>query len=165
MKLRELILAAFFSAILYIQQVLLSGLPNIHLCAVLIILYAIYFPKLVFPVVSVFVLLEGITYGFGLWWINYLYTWPLLAGICLLCRKNRSALFWAVLGGFFGLGYGALCALPYLFIGGPSLAVSYWFSGIPFDVAHCIGNVCMILIFWKPLGKAFEGLQKYVSKS
>ena len=58
MKLRELIVASFFAAILYLQQVVLSGLPNIHLCAVLIILYAVYFPRLVLPSVFVFVLLE-----------------------------------------------------------------------------------------------------------
>ncbi len=164
MKLRELIVASFFAAILYLQQVVLSGLPNIHLCAVLIILYAVYFPRLVLPSVFVFVLLEGVTYGFGIWWINYLYIWPLLAVICLLFRKNRSVLFWTVLGGFYGLGYGALCSLPYFFIGGPSLALSYWLSGIPFDVVHCIGNSCVILLFWKPLGKLFSRLQSYVCR-
>ena len=54
MKIREIAVSAFLTAILYLQQVALSPLPNIHLCALLLILYTLYFPKLVFPVTAAY---------------------------------------------------------------------------------------------------------------
>lgn len=158
MKIRDIAVSAFITAILYLQQVALSPLPNIHLCALLFILYTLYFPKLVFPVAAAFILLEGVTYGFGMWWISYLYTWPLLIAIVLIFRKNQSKWFWASIGGGFGLIYGALCAIPYLFVGGVPAAVAYWVSGIPFDVFHCIGNFAAIVLLWKPMERVFKKL-------
>lgn len=158
MKIRDIAVSAFLTAILYLQQVALSPLPNIHLCALLLILYTLYFPKLVFPITAAFILLEGVTYGFGMWWLSYLYTWPLLIAIVLIFRKNQSKWFWASIGGGFGLIYGALCAIPYLFVGGMSTAVAYWVSGIPFDILHCLGNFAAIVLLWKPMERVFKKL-------
>ena len=165
MKPRELVTAAFMGALLYVQQVALAALPNIHLCAFLILMYALYFPRAAVFAVAVFVLLEGITYGFGLWWISYLYSWPLLLAVALLFRKNRSPVFWAAIAGGFGLLYGALCAIPYFFMGGPAAAISYWIYGIPFDLIHGISNVCIMLLLWKPMGKVFARLEKLIGRS
>lgn len=161
MKLREMILGAFFAAILFVQQVIFSGLPNIHLCAVLIIFYTLYFPKLALPATMVFILLEGIFYPINLWWISYLYVWPLLILLTFLFRKVRAWLFWAVLGGLFGLFFGLLCSIPYLFIGGVSAMFAYFINGIPYDIAHGIGNFCVIMLFWKPMERLFRFLQKH----
>lgn len=158
MKIRDIAVSAFLTAILYLQQVALSPLPNIHLCTLLLILYTLYFPKLVFPVTAAFILLEGVTYGFGTWWISYLYIWPLLIAVVLIFRKNQSKWFWASIGGGFGLIYGALCAIPYLFVGGMSTAAAYWVSGIPFDLLHCLGNFAAIALLWKPMERVFKKL-------
>ena len=56
-----------------------------------------------------------------------------------------------ILSGFYGLTFGALCAVIYFFIGGPSAAFSYWISGIAYDIPHCIGNVVLCLMLYKPL--------------
>ena len=103
--------------------------------------------------VALFVLLEGLIYGFGIWWISYLYAWPLLVPIVIFFRKSDSALFWAVIAGAHGLFFGAMTAIPYLFIGGREAAVSYWISGIPFDLLHCAGNFVVTLILLNPLLK------------
>ena len=71
--------------------------------------------------------------------------------VVLLLRHNTSALFWSIISGFFGLSFGALCTLPYLFTGGPAAAFSYWVSGLGFDLTHCIGNVVLCLVLFKPL--------------
>lgn len=151
LRLQELVAAGLLAALLYAQQVLLSGLPNIHLTALLVMLYAVCLPRLAMPAVAVFILLEGITYGFGIWWVSYLYIWPLLAAIAWCLRRCRPAAVWAVVGGAFGLCFGALCALPYLFAGGPSAALVYWVSGIPFDLLHGAGNFVLTLLLWNPL--------------
>lgn len=73
--------------------------------------------------------------------------------IIIFFRKNDSALFWAVIAGAHGLFFGAMTAIPYLFIGGWEAAVSYWISGIPFDLLHCAGNFVVTLILLNPLLK------------
>ena len=79
-----------------------------------------------------------------------------LAIAAVLLRKNDSALIWAVLAGVFGLCFGALCSIPYLFIGGWAMALSYWVSGITFDLIHCAGNFVFTLTLYKPLYKVME---------
>lgn len=155
----ELAFAALLTAILFVQQVALSFLPNVHLCAVLILWYAASFPRLVPLILPGFLLLEGIFYGFGLWWISYLYIWPLvaIAGL-LLGRRERPVLVWAATAGAFGLSFGFLCALPYFLVGGPAAGFSYWVAGIPFDLVHCVSNTALTLILWKPLRRLSDRL-------
>ena len=133
-----------------------SALPNIEIISLLIILYTIFFGRKVFWMIYVFVFLEGFLYGFGMWFFNYLYVWTVLALVCLPFRKNTSVTFWSIISGFFGLGFGTLCTLPYLITGGPAAAFSYWVSGLGFDITHCIGNVVLCLVLFKPLHHLLE---------
>lgn len=138
LKTKDLAVMGVMAAIVFISQVALSFLPNIELVTLLFILYTLVIGRKVFGVVYAFVFLEGITYGFGLWWINYLYVWTVLCFITLVFRKQTSFVCWSIISGFFGLAFGALCSLPYFFISGPSGAFAYWIAGIPSDITHCI---------------------------
>ncbi len=150
-KARSLAWMGVLTALLFTGQVVMSFLPNLEIVSLLIILYTIFFGKKVFWMIYGFVFLEGFLYGFGMWWFQYLYIWSILAMVVLLLRNNTSALFWSIISGFFGLSFGALCTLPYLFTGGPAAAFSYWVSGLGFDLTHCIGNVVLCLVLFKPL--------------
>ena len=150
-KLRELIVLALLAAMMMATQVVMSALPNIHLVAVFVILAALLFGWKALYCVYVFVLLEGLIYGFSMWFINYLYVWTLLTVLAILFRKNQSRWFWAAVSGIFGLLFGALCAIPYFFIGGWAAAFSYWIAGIPFDLIHCVSNAALTFILLKPL--------------
>lgn len=147
----RIVTAGALAAILFVGQLGMSFLPNIEPVSTLIILYTLIYRKQVFPVIYTFVLLEGIVFGFGIWWISYLYIWSILALIVLLLDKMDSALFWAIISGAFGLSFGALCAVPYLISGGPYAAFSYWSAGIPYDIAHCAGNFVLTLVLYRPL--------------
>ena len=57
-------------------------------------------------VVPVFILIDGALSGVHLWWIMYLYAWPLLVLIAWLLRKNTSSILWAIVSGIFGLCFG-----------------------------------------------------------
>lgn len=116
MKTREIVTMGILSAVLLAAQVSLGFLPNIEIVTLLIIVYTLVLRKKVFFVIYVFVLLEGLIYGFGLWWLNYLYVWSVQAVITLLFRKNDSILFWSVLSGIYGITFGALCTIPYFAI-------------------------------------------------
>lgn len=151
MKIKELTVMALLGAVMYVGQVALAFLPNIEVVSILVLVYTVVYERKALLPIYVFVLLEGVTYGFGLWWIMYLYIWAILYLVVRLMRKNDSVLVWAVVNGAYGLAFGALCAIPYLAIGGIGMAFVWWTAGIPFDIAHCIGNVVTALVLYRPL--------------
>lgn len=129
----------------------LTFLPNVELVSLLIILYTLYFGKKVIYAILAFVLLEGCWYGFGIWWIMYLYVWPLLALLTYLFRKQESVWFFSILSGAFGLCFGAFCSIPYLIFGGVHTAFAWWVAGIPYDIVHCISNFVLCMVLFVPL--------------
>ncbi len=153
---RQLVLMSILTAVLFMGQVFMGFLPNIEIVSLLVILYTLFFDRHVFLIIYVFVLLEGFLYGFGMWWFSYLYLWSILAVVTLFFKKNRSVLLWSIISGFFGLSFGALCAIPYFFIGGWRAAFSYWVSGIIFDIPHCIGNFVLCLLLFRPLYRLLD---------
>lgn len=159
-KTYRLVIMAALSAILLIGQLGMAFLPNIEVVSTLIILYTLSYKKLVFPILYTFVLLEGVVFGFGIWWVSYLYIWSILALIVLALRKMDSALLWAVVSGAFGLSFWALCAIPYLISGGLYAAFSYWSAGIPYDILHCAGNFVLTLALYRPLSHLLKRLRR-----
>lgn len=139
------------AALLLAVQVGLSFLPNIELVSVLLIVYTVVIGKRVFYPLYAFVLLEGLLYGFGIWWVNYLYVWAVLVLAVLLFRKQESALFWAIAAAIFGLLFGALTSIPYFIAGGFGAGWAYFLNGIPFDLLHMAGNFVTTVILYKPL--------------
>ena len=136
----------------------MSFLPNIEPVTLLVMLYAVVFGRKALYPVYLYVALEILFYGIQLWNINYLYVWlvPLIAAWCL--RKTTQPLAWALVGAVYGLFFGALCAPVYLVTGGPAAAISWWISGIPYDLLHCGGNFVMILALFAPLRKLLSQL-------
>ena len=157
---------ALLSAILYVSKVVLEFLPNIELVSLLVILYSLVFGWEAMLIVTVFNLFELIQWGFGTWWFSYLYVWPLLCVITMLLKKliKEEFLIWAIVSGSFGLIFGSLFALFYLFVD-PKYALAYWISGLPWDVVHCIGNFVLMLILGKPLYKLLKMLNQKVYPS
>lgn len=164
MKVKDITLIGLLAAVLLILQVALGPLPNIEVVSLLVIVYAMVFGKRVFYILAVFAVLEGLIYGFGIWWIMYLYVWPLLAVITLLLKKTESVWIWAVISGGFGLAFGALCAIPYAVGGGLAAGISWWISGIPFDVIHGVSNFILVLILLMPLKRLLGRLKVQIYK-
>lgn len=153
---------AFLGAILLAAQVALAPLPNIEVVSLLIYIYAQVYRKKVFFIIYMFVILEGCIYGFGLWWLGYLYVWSILAAIVLLLKEGqqrKSVLLSSVVLGAYGLAYGFLFAIPYFIVSGTSAGIAYWVAGIPFDLMHCAGNVVSALLLYKPLRELLGRLQ------
>ena len=150
---RELTTFALLTAILLALQVAMAPLPNVELVSLLIVLYTRRYGGKALLIVYLFVLLEGLFYGFGLWFVNYLYVWAVLWGLTMLLRRMNGLLGWVILLAAFGLGFGLLCAVPYLFIGGLNTAVAYFISGIPFDLAHGASNAVLGALLFKPLDR------------
>lgn len=147
----DITLIALMVAVIEVCKIALANIPNVELISFWIIMFTIYFGKRIFYAIPVFILIEGAIYGFDLWWIMYLYAWPLLAIVTLLLRKLNTAWDWAFVSGIFGLMFGFLCAIPYIFISGPAGAVTWWIAGIPFDLIHGTANFVIMLVLYKPM--------------
>jgi energy-coupling factor transport system substrate-specific component len=160
MHIKDIVIIGMMSAIMIALQVVLGFLPNIELVSLLIILYTLVFGRKTIYIIYVFVVVEGFIYGFGLWWFNYLYVWTVLFLITILLRKLRSPLLWAAVSGFFGLGFGALCSIPYFMTSGISTGFAYWVSGIPFDITHGISNFVITLVLFLPLYYILDKVNK-----
>ena len=154
---REMVLFAILGAMTFAAKYVMSFLPNIEPVSLMVMLFAVTFgKKWVYPV-YLYIALEILFYGISLWNINYLYIWAVLAIAAGVCKNMESPLGWALLSGVFGLLFGALCGIVDIFIGGFGYAVAKWISGIPFDIAHCIGNFVIALILFKPMRRLLAG--------
>lgn len=141
-------------ALMFGSKLALASLPNIHLNAVLIILCAVFFGWKGLFSVGIYVMLEGLIFGFGIYWFGYLVVWPLLLFIATAMRGCRSALVWASVAGVYGLLFGPLMYLEFFLInGGWEMFFAMWVSGIHFDLLHCGGNFVMTLVLFQPLYK------------
>ena len=145
-------------AVIEACKLVMQGLPNIEMTSFLIILFTLRFPRLTCYVVPVFTLIEGMIYGFGLWWFGYCYLWPLLVLVVNSLRRWSHPLLWTVVAGLFGLLFGPLGSLPEFVAGGWAWGLSYIISGIPFDLAHCVSNVVLVLVLYAPLEKLLKRL-------
>ena len=159
---RELAVDGLLSAVLLVSQVSLSWIANVELVSLLLILYALVFRKHVWLILYVFIVLEGLIYGFGLWWFSYLYVWIPLPAAALLFWKDRPPKTFgiALLSGCFGLLFGLLCSVSYLITGGPGAAFAWWSAGIPFDIVHGAGNFVLALVLFQPLYRLLTALKR-----
>ena len=157
-KIFALCLMAILGVVLAASKEALAFLPNFELVTLLLILFTLCFGRYVIGALGVFLLLEGLLYGFGLWWAMYLYVWPLLAGLAWLFRWMDKAWQWALLAGGYGLCFGSLCALAYLPLGGASMALAWAIAGLPFDFIHAGANFLLALVLYRPLRTALDRL-------
>ena len=159
-KIRDLALYAVLGALTFGAKFAMSGLPNIEPVSLMVMLFAVVFgAQAVYPI-GVYIAMEFLVYGPGLWNLCYLYIWFVLAAAAYLLRKMESALGWAVLSGGFGLAFGLLCAPVDMVVGGAAYALGKVITGIPFDIAHCVGNFIIALTLFCPLRKRMEMLAR-----
>ncbi len=153
LSVRDICILALFGALMYAIQVAMAVLPNIEGVSLLVILVAVFYGWRALYPVTLFVLLEGVTYGFGIWWYFYAYAWPLLVVLCMLVRRlcGARAWAWALVSGVYGLLFGALYAAMFLVIGSPQTALAAWLSGLVFDALHAGGNFVLCLVLFRPL--------------
>lgn len=153
----EIAVLALMGALIFAVKAALSAIPNVQLNAVLIILTTVFFGWKALATVWIYVLLEGLIFGFSTWWLSYVFIWPLLVVVAMLFRQNRSALLWAVIAGFWGLLFGPLMYIPWFCImGGWKGYFAMWIAGIPFDLTHCASNFVLTLVLYPRLYPLME---------
>ena len=164
LTLAETALFGILGALTFGAKFVMSPLPNIEPVSLFVMLFAVTFGKKALFPIYVYVVMEFLVFGIGIWNVFYLYVWLVLFVVVLLLRKMTHPVGWALVSGVFGLFFGFLCALAHLVSGGPAFAVSWWVSGIPYDLLHCAGNFVIALVLFVPLrkvlGKLYEQMKK-----
>lgn len=154
LSVRELAELALLTALMAGGKEAMNALPNIHPVTLLLLLGVLRHGWRALYAAFGFALIEIGLYGFSS--LAYLYLWPVLVLAALPFRESRSPLFWGAFAGIFGLSFGALCAIPYFFIGGWQAALGYWVSGIPFDLIHGASNAVLVFTLLIPLYRVME---------
>ena len=148
----DLVIFSMLASIMFTLKVVLAGIPNIEPVSLLIIVYtAVYRVRALIPI-YIYVILEGLLFGFSVYWIGYLYVWAILWAVIMLIPRRafdangrRAAVLGvclALISGAFGLSFGALFAPSQIAIYGLSFdAMLAWIaSGLPYDILHGCGN-------------------------
>ena len=144
------ILFAMLGAIQFGSKQLLEFLPNVELVSTLTMVYTLVYRRQALIPIYVFVLMEGVLWGFGTWWIPYLYLWTVLWGVTMLLPRRLPARWgvpvYAGVCALFGLAYGTLYApfQCYAFLGGDWKRTLTWIvAGLPWDGVHALGNLAL----------------------
>jgi len=156
---KEIATIGMMAAMLEVVKIALQSIPNVELVTLLIILFSLYLGPKSLIAVWAFVGMECVHWGIGLWTIMYFYIWPILVIATLIKKKyNTSQSKWpyVILSTIYGLLFGALCSIPYLFIGGLKTAITWWISGIPYDVIHGVSNGVICFVLFSPLHKIMK---------
>ena len=146
------------SVLMLLSQVAMQALPNIELVTFFTIFSTLYFGLGTLGSVAVFVLGEGMIYGFDpTWFLGYCVIWPLLVLVSWSLRRPlmRSNLLRALFSGGFGLCFGFLYAVLQIPFLGWAGAAGYYVAGLPFDALHLLGNYFLMLALGTRTAKLF----------
>ena len=160
-SLKELIVFAMLGTIMFLSDLLMEALPNIHAIAMFIALFTlVYRWKALIPL-YVYVALTGGYAGLAQWWIPYLYVWlPLWVSIMIIPKRAPiklkmilSSVFCALHGLAFGTIYAPLQAIMY----GLSFEgmITWIIVGLPYDLIHMCGNFATSFLIY-PLYKVIK---------
>ncbi len=149
LKLWEIVLLALLGVVMFVSKMLMELLPNVHLLAMFITLFTIIFRTKALIPIYIFVFITGLYGGFGLWWVPYLYIWTILWAAVMLLPKNMpypvATIVYIIVCGLHGLLFGSLYAPFQAFAFGLDFdgMIAWIVTGIPFDIIHCISNICV----------------------
>lgn len=167
-NIKEIAVFAMLGALMCISKFVMEPLPNMHLLGVFTVAYTVvYRQKALYPI-YIFVFLTGALWGFGLWWIPYLYIWTVLWGITMLLPKNMpkklAPIVYIVVCGLHGFLYGVIYAPSQALLFGLDFkgTLAWIVSGFPFDLIHGISNLCLgVLIV--PIAAVLKKTQKFTN--
>ena len=158
LTLLEMALFGILGGLTFAAKFAMSFLPNIEPSSLMVMLFAVVFGwKGLFPT-YVYAALEILIFGINTWNIPYLYIWLILFTAAWFMRNMTHPVSWALLSGVFGLLFGLLSLPSYWAMSGFSGGLAWVISGIPYDIAHCIGNFVIALVLFNPLRKLLDKL-------
>ena len=156
---------AMLGVIMYISDILMEFLPNIHIVGVLTVVYTIVYRSRALIPIYIYVLLNGLFSGFHYWWLGYLYIWTILWGLVMLVPRKLPSMpryvIYTVLCTLHGLSFGLLYAPVQMFYNSDiRYIISWWSWGfITADIWHGIGNCIFGILLILPLSRLLIKLE------
>lgn len=167
LAIKDTVLIALCAAILFVQQLALSFIPNVQFSTLLIVLFA---KTLGFKRTTLIIIVHVIVYNILsplgpvlITHVPFMIAAWLLIPISLqtIFKKMDSSLALAIFGLIFGFVYGWMLIPPAVFISGVSFK-AYLIMDIPFEIIMGISNFLTIYWLYEPLKKVFfEQLQRF----
>lgn len=153
LTIQEIVKFGMLGAVVYALKVIMAPLPNIEPVTMLVVVYTVvYRSKALYPI-AVYILLEGLFGGFTVYWLPYLYVWPLLWGVVMLLPKDMpdrkyGRLVYMGICTLFGLLFGTLFTPAYAVIMGLNFQgmVDWIIAGLPYDLLHGAGNLALSIL-------------------
>ena len=146
---RETVIFAMLGALMFVSDIAMEALPNIHLLGVFIVASTVVYRfKALWPL-YIYVFLNGLYAGFSMWWVPYLYVWTVLWGIVMLLPKRMprwlAPVVYCIVCGLHGLAFGTIYAPAQALLMGFSFEqmLAWIAAGFYFDIIHAIGNLCL----------------------
>ena len=155
--------------IMFISDIMMEFLPNIHIVGVLTVVYTVVYRFRALIPIYIYVFLNGLFSGFGTWWLAYLYIWTILWGATMLVPRGVSKTLRRIL-------YIALCALHGFAFGllylpvqaafissDPTYLKAWWSIGfVTADLYHGIGNLIFGILLIIPLSELLIKLESKI---
>ena len=143
---------AMLGVIMYLSDILMEFLPNVHLIAFFIVVLTLVYRGYALIPIYIYVIINGIYSGFSMWWFPYTYIWTILWGLTMLLPKNLPKLarhiIYPILCGLHGFAFGTLYAPAQALMFGMNTEqmVAWIIAGLPWDFIHCLGNLAAGLL-------------------
>ena len=165
-RLISLAIFVMLGVIMFISDVMMEFLPNIHIVGVLTVVYTIVYRFRALIPIYIYAFLNGLFFGFGPWWVAYLYIWTILWGAVMLVPRGFSKtvkrIFYIALCALHGFAFGLLY-LPVqaaFFSSDPTYLKAWWSIGfVTADLYHGIGNLIFGILLIIPLSELLIKLE------
>ncbi len=153
----DIVLFPLFAAIMFASDILLDIAINVHLIAMLITAFTVVYRFKALIPIYIYILLNGLYYGFSGWLFGYLYVWAVLWAAVMLLPKNmksrNAVIVYAAVAGLHGLLFGTMLAPINTLMMDFNLkqTIAWIASGIPADLIHCISNIIVTSMLCLPI--------------
>ena len=167
--LRLLAVFAMLGAIMFISDILMEFMPNVHIVGVLTVIYTIVYRWRALIPIYIYVFLNGLFSGFGIWWLGYLYVWFILWGLTMLVPrrfpKKLRGVIYVVFCTLHGLLFGVLYAPVQMIYNSDLNYIISWVSVgfVTADIYHGIGNCIFGILLIVPLSELLLKLEAKTS--
>lgn len=155
-RIKDITIIAFFTAILFVQEQLLTILPNVQLTVFLIVLYSKVFGLTkTLIIVLLHTILDNLIMGsFSIYYLPFmLIGWMIIPIIiCLFFKKVDNAIVLAIIGTVCSFIYSWLFAIGQVLLTNVSL-IAYLVSDITFEIVLALSSFLSILWLYKPCSK------------
>ena len=155
-RIKDITIIAFFADILFVQEQLLTFLPNVQLTVFLILLYSKVFGLTkTLIIVLLHTILDNLVMGsFSIYYLPFmLIGWMIIPIVtCLFFKKTENTIVLALIGAVCSFVYSWLFAIGQVLLTDVSLLV-YLASDVTFELILAVSSFLSILWLYKPCYK------------